>query len=162
MNFIRKSEFSLLKGATVVIFAWFRKIQLLFCLWDIFKKIFVKWSSMGIGPFPCKTRNFFRNHGQSVKSRHQYFRIFWKKVVTIHRDYKAGIGRGNRGNLKLFKPSIFWLKWFLELLCYNYNFTENSVKWQLHSIKTVIFSKRTMITVIFYFMEFSNHTFLKK
>ena len=31
-NFIRKSEFSLLKGATVVIFACFRKIQLLFCL----------------------------------------------------------------------------------------------------------------------------------
>ena len=33
-----ESEFSLLKGATVVFFACFRKIQLLFCLWDIFEK----------------------------------------------------------------------------------------------------------------------------
>ena len=85
---------------------------------------------------------------QSVKSRHQYLRFF-KKELSISRflswdqsQMKALVILHTIGVFSNFQINLFLKNnGFFEILCYNDNFTENSMKWQLQHKNRYFFKK---------------------
>ena len=73
--------------------------------------------------------------------QYSIFTFFLKSVVIITILELGPVSNESPGNC-IHTIAILWV--FFEILCFNYNFTENSVKWQLQQ-KTVIFSKQCMV-----------------
>ena len=125
--------------------------------------------------YPCKIRSLLRCRPswiqvvKSVKSRHQYFCFFGKKVVNIM-SIELGLVSNEslvnstyyRGNLKFLNPSIFW-KITVFLKFYAVITISQKILWNCnYSIKTVIFSKMYGFKILWSKTLQLSYFFLKK
>ena len=129
-----------------------------------FIRIFLwrSYSKQWVAGYSLLLRRVSAMHVQSVKSIHQYFHFFRKELpisLGSVSNERSGNSTFYKGIQEILSPVILVKITVFQKFCA----ISQKIMWNgNYIIKTVVFSKRTMITVIFYSTEYKIPTFFAK